>query len=217
MESNKKNIQDEIVDSLAKKLTELEKRQDKVEEIGLPNLPSKIAELEKNVAETSKMNFQQYQENIDRFDKQLNQFDGKIAAIPKEIPIKNTVQFDTRSKFVIRIIVGLTLTVAILIDMTVSVLFENSRRADETNKFLILRGFYPDVAKDIDTSYANNKDFLIKKAEANIDEQKTMSEAAFAAEQAAEKSRLANEKLQKLNGKIKGGKHNKNNRQKVRN
>ncbi|MEX8548544.1 MAG: hypothetical protein V5804_13155 [Mucilaginibacter sp.] len=75
---------------------------------------------------------------------------------------------------------------------------ENSRRADETNKFLILRGFYPEVAKYIDSAYTANPDFFIKKAKSNIDEQQTMPEAAFEAKQAAEESKLANNKLKKL-------------------
>jgi hypothetical protein len=78
---------------------------------------------------------------------------------------------------------------------------ENSRRADETNKFLILRGFYPDVAKYIDSAYTTNADFLIKKAKADIDEQQTMSEAAFEAKQAAEESKLAYKKLKELKGR----------------
>jgi hypothetical protein len=80
-------------------------------------------------------------------------------------------------------------------------MIENDRRADETNKFLILRGFYPEVAKYIDSAYTTNADFLIKKAKADIDEQQTMSEAAFEAKQAAEESKLANDKLKKLKSK----------------
>jgi len=43
--------------------------------------------------------------------------------------------------------------------------------------------------------------FFIKKSKANIDEQQTMSEAAFEAKQAAEESKLANDKLKKLKSK----------------
>ena len=75
--------------------------------------------------------------------------------------------------------------------------------ADETNKFLIVRGFYPDVAKYIDSAYTTNADFLRKKAKSNIDEQQTMSEAAFEAKQAAEESKLENDKLKELKGRTK--------------
>ena len=54
------------------------------------------------------------------------------------------------------------------------------------------------MAKYIDSGYTTNADFLIKKAKADIDEQQTMSEAAFEAKQAAEESKLADKKLKEL-------------------
>lgn len=195
------NMQQEIIDSMAKKVTDLEKRQSKIEEFGLSAIPSKVKELETKVAETAEMKTLENTQQLERFDKQLNGFDEKINAIPKVIPVKYNVQFDTKSKFVIRTILGLGLAVAIMLAITISLWIENSRRADETNKFLILRGFYPEVAKYIDSAYTANPDFFIKKAKSNIDEQQTMSEAAFEAKQAAEESKLANDKLKKLKSK----------------
>ena len=195
------NMQQEIIDSMAKKVTDLEKRQSKIEELGLSALPSKVKELETKVTETAEMKTLENTQQLERFDKQLNGFDENINAIPKEIPVKYNVQFDTKAKFVIRTILGLGLAVAVMLAVSISMWIENSRRADETNKFLILRGFYPNVAKYIDTAYISNADFLIKKAKANIDEQQTMSEAAFEAKQAAEQSKLANDKLKKLKSK----------------
>ena len=201
METQENNIQQEIIDSIAKKVTGLEKRQSKIEELNLNALPSKVEELEVKVKETTEMRTIENTKQLERFDKQLNGFDEKINAIPKEIPVKYNVQFDTKSKFVIRTILGLGLAVAVMLAISISLWIENSRRVDETNKFLILRGFYPDVAKFIDSAYTDNADFYIKNAKANIDEQQTMSEAAFEAKQAAEESKLANEKLKKLKGK----------------
>ncbi|HEY0245168.1 MAG TPA: hypothetical protein VGC01_06360 [Mucilaginibacter sp.] len=195
------NMQQEIIDSMAKKVTDLEKRQSKIEELGLSGLPSKVKELESKVTETAEMQTLENTKQLERFDKQLNGFDEKINAIPKEIPIKYNVQFDTKAKFVIRTILGLGLAVAIMLAVSISLWIENSRRADETNKFLILRGFYPNVAKYIDTAYISNADFLIKKAKSNIDEQQTMSEAAFEAKQASEESKLADKKLKELKAK----------------
>ncbi|AMR32535.1 hypothetical protein A0256_14440 [Mucilaginibacter sp. PAMC 26640] len=200
------NMQQEIIDSMAKKVTDLEKRQSKIEELGLSALPSKVKELETKVKETAEMKTLENTKQLERFDKQLNGFDEKINAIPKEIPVKYNVQFDTKAKFVIRTILGSGLAVAVLLAVSISLWIENSRRADETNKFLILRGFYPNVAKYIDTAYTSNAYFLIKKAKANIDEQQTMSEAAFEAKQAAEQSKLANDKVEKLRDKSKASK-----------
>ena len=202
METNEENnVQQEIIDSMAKKVTTLEKRQSKIEELDLAALPSKVNELEAKVTETAKMRTLENTKQLERFDKLLNGFDEKINAIPKEIPVKYNVQFDTKSKFVIRTILGLGLAVVVMLAISISLWIENSRRADETNKFLILRGFYPDVAKYIDSAYMANADFYIKKSKANIDEQQTMSEVAFEAKQAAEESKLANDKLKKLKGK----------------
>lgn len=207
METNEENnVQKEIIDSMAKKVTTLEKRQSKIEELDLAALPSKVNELEAKVTETAEMRTLENTKQLERFDKQLNGFDEKINAIPKEIPVKYNVQFDTKSKFVIRTILGLGLAVAVMLAISISLWIENSRRADETNKFLILRGFYPDVAKYIDSAYTANADFYIKKSKANIDEQQTMSEAAFEAKQAAEESKLANDKLKKLKNKATGTK-----------
>jgi hypothetical protein len=202
MKNHEENsVQQEIIDSMAKMVTNLEKRQSKIEELDLAALPSKVKEVETKVNDTAEMRTLENSKQLERFDKQLNGFDEKINAIPKEIPVKYNVQFDTKAKFVIRTILGLAIAVAVLLAISISLWIENSRRADETNKFLILRGFYPDVAKYIDTAYTTNADFLIKKAKADIDEQQTMSEAAFEAKQAAEESKLANEKLKKLKGK----------------
>jgi hypothetical protein len=192
------NMQQEIIDSMAKKVTDLEKRQAKIEEVGLSALPSKVKELETKVTETAEMQTLENTQQLERFNKQLKGFDEKINAIPKEIPVKYNVQFDTKAKFVIRTILGLGLAVAVMLVVSISMWIENSRRADETNKFLILRGFYPEVAKYIDSAYAANPDFFIKKAKSNIDEQQTMSEAAFEAKQAAEESKLADKKLKEL-------------------
>ncbi len=195
------NVQQEIIDSIAKKVTGLEKRQSKIEELDLAALPSKVNEVETKVIEMTEMRTLENTKQLERFDKQLNGFDEKINAIPKEIPVRYNVQFDTKAKFVMRTILGLGIAVAVMLAISISLWIENSRRLDETNKFLILRGFYPDVARFIDSAYTNDADFFIKKAKANIDEQQTMSEAAFEAKQAAEESKLANDKLKKLKGK----------------
>jgi len=195
------NVQQEIIDSIAKKVTGLEKRQSKIEELDLAALPSKVNEVETKVTEMTEMRTLENTKQLERFDKQLNGFDEKINAIPKEIPVRYNVQFDTKAKFVMRTILGLGIAVAVMLAISISLWIENSRRLDETNKFLILRGFYPDVARFIDSAYTNDADFFIKKAKANIDEQQTMSEAAFEAKQAAEESKLANDKLKKLKGK----------------
>jgi hypothetical protein len=200
-ETHENNVQQEIIDSIAKKVTGLEKRQSKIEELDLPAIPSKVGELETKVNGIAEMHTLENTKQLERFDKQLSGLDEKINAIPKEIPVKYNVQFDTKAKFVIRTVLGLGLAVAVMLAISISLWIENNRRADETNKFFIVRGFYPDVAKYIDSAYMANADFFIKKSKADIDEQQTMSKAAFEAKQAAEESKLANDKLKKLKSK----------------
>jgi len=196
-----KNMHEEIIDSLAKKVTDLENRQQKVDNMELNKLQPRVKELETQAASYPTVNILAYNDQINQFGNQINGLNEKIKAVPKEIPVRHTHQFDTKSRYVVRTIIGLLVAVAILTGISISLWIENNRRADETNKFLILRGFYPNVAKYIDTAYISNADFLIKKAKANIDEQQTMSEAAFAAKQAAEESRSANEKVAALKSK----------------
>lgn len=77
------NVQHEIIDSMAKKVTNLEKRQSKIEELDLAALPSKVKEVESKVNETAEMRTLENTKQLERFDKQLNGFDEKINAIPK--------------------------------------------------------------------------------------------------------------------------------------
>jgi hypothetical protein len=90
-------------------------------------------------------------------------------------------KYAAKAKFVIGTILGLGLSVAVVLAISICLRIENSRRADKTNKFLTLRGFYPEVAKYIDSAYKANTDFFIKKVKSNINEQQTMSEATFEA------------------------------------
>lgn len=202
MEHNEeKNTQDEVIDSLAKKVTQLENRQQKVEELNLSTLPSKIKELETKVMETTNMRILDYSKQLDQFGKQLNGFDGKIDAIPKEVRVKTTLQFDAKSKFVIKIMIGMGLGILVLLAGVISLWIENSRRADDKNKYTIVQGFFPKTANYIDSVYNNNADSSLKVAKTNIEEQQKLIDAAIAAKEAAEQSKQADENLQQLKGK----------------
>lgn len=200
MEHNEeKNMQDEIIDSLAKKFTQLENRQQKVEDLNLETLPPKIKELETKVTETTNMRILDFSKQLDQFGKQLNGFDGKINAIPKET--KATVQFDTKSKFVIKILLYMGLAILTLLASTISLWIENSRRADDKTKYIIVQGLFPKTARYVDSVYINNPDSILKVAKTNIEEQQKLIDAALAAQEAAEQSKQADDNLQKLKGK----------------
>lgn len=193
------NIQQEIMDSLAKQMTDLAKRQSKIEELDLTALPSKLEELETMVKETANMKMLENTKQLQQFGGQLNRFDIKLDALPKAIPVKH--EFDPKSRFVIKTVLGLIIGIFILLAIVINLYLENNRRSDATNKFLLVQGFFPDVFRQIDSAYSNNPDSLLKIAQAKIEERQTMSQAAIEAKQAAEQSKAANEKLRKLRGK----------------
>lgn len=199
------NIQQEIIDSLAKKMTEIEKRQSKIEELDLAALPSKVEDLETKVKESADMKTLENTKQLQQFGGQLNGFDSKLDAIPKAIPIKH--EFDPKSRLVIRTVLGLILGICILLAISINQYLDNNRRSDATNKFLILQGFYPDIARQIDSAYNLNADSILKIAQAKIDERQTMFQAAIEAKQAAQVSKAANEKLRRLRGKTTAGRH----------
>lgn len=99
--------------------------------------------------------------------------------------------------------IGMGIAVALAIGIAIDLWLENRRMTEETNKYLILRGFYPAVARSIDSAYVGNGDTLMEKARSNIVEQQIMLQAAIEAKQAADQSKEANEKLRKLKGKAK--------------
>lgn len=197
--NEEKNMQDEIIDSLAKKVTQLENRQQKVEELNLGTLPPKLKELETKLTETTDMRILDYSKQLEQFGKQLNGFDGKINAIPKET--KANVQFDTKSKFVIKIILYMGLAILILLASTISLWIENSRRADDKNKYIIVQGLFPKTARYVDSVYIDNADSLLKVAKTNIEEQQKLIDAALTAKEAAEQAKQADDNLQDLKRK----------------
>lgn len=204
--SQNKNITDEIVDGLArnyteleKKYTELEKRQAKTEGLDkkVESLVPKVEAMEVSAANYPKVYLPDYTTDFKELYNQLkvlkeayiqalDKLEEKINAIPKNIPVKNYHHFEPKAKPVFNLFIAMIAVVTILSGLCIGLGMENNRRTDQTNKFLVLRGFYPDIAKAIDEAYANDASKVIKKAEANIDEQQTMSEAAFAAKQKAE-------------------------------
>ncbi len=195
----KNNIQQEIIDSLAKKMTELEKRQAKAEGLDevLNGLIPKVKTLEVNAGTYPKVYvpdhgkdfkelFAQLGQLKQAYDQSILQLEENIKAMPKTLPVKNYHHFEPKAKPILYLFVAMILAVTVLSGLCIGLRLENNRRSDESNKFMILRGFYPEIAKAVDDAYTNDNGKLMKKAEANIHDQQTMSAAAFAAKQAAE-------------------------------
>lgn len=201
MENHKENIQQEILDSMAKKVTELEKRQGKIDALELASVSEKLKELHSTINEVKEMKIAEFGNQLMAYEKQLTTITGKINAIPTEIPVKNRIEFDTKSKFVTKLILSLGIAAAVLLAVVVMLLFTISGRTDEKNKYEIVRGFYPEIAEQIDSAYIVNQDTLIEQAQVRIQHRQHFLEAANEAKKAAEESKQANDELERLKGK----------------
>lgn len=60
MENHEENIQQEILDSMAKKVTELEKRQGKIDALELASIPEKLKELHSTINEVKDMKIAEF-------------------------------------------------------------------------------------------------------------------------------------------------------------
>lgn len=201
MENHEENIQQEILDSMAKKVTELEKRQGKIDALELTSIPEKLKELHSTINEVKEMKIAEFGNQLMAYQKQLTTITGKIDAIPKEIPFRNRIEFDTKSKFVIKLVLSLGIATAVLLAVVVMLLFNISSRADDKNKYEIVRGFYPEIADQIDSAYIVSQDTLIEQAQVRIQHRQHFLEVANEAKKAAEESKQANDRLERLKGK----------------
>ncbi|WEA01181.1 hypothetical protein [Mucilaginibacter sp. SJ] len=198
MENHEDNLQQEIMDSLSRKYTELEKRQSKLETSNLEAMPNQIKELEKTVAEIKIMNTTEINDQLKQYGNQLDIYGQQLKSFPKEVPIRNKIEFDTKSRFVVRIILSLIGFAAVSIGVIVVLIFELSSRSDYKDKYKIVQGFYPRVADQVDSAYLVNKDTLLSQAEINIEHRKELLDAELDAKQAKEKNEDAKQRLEKL-------------------
>lgn len=192
------NIQQEIVESLAKKYIELDKRQSKIEALNLEQLPAQVKDLDKSITEIKEMKMTNFWEQLNKYGSQLKVYGEKLQAIPKYILVRNRIEFDIKSKFVIKIVLWLSLAVAILIAMVVMLLIELSSRSEAKDKYELVRGFYPEVAAQVDSGYLVNRDKLIRQANINITRRQQLLDAEINAQQAVKMSKEAQQKLRHL-------------------
>lgn len=198
MENHEDNLQQEIIDSLSRKYAELEKRQSKLETSNLEAMPNQIKELEKTVAEIKIIKTTEINDQLKRYGNQLDIYGQQLKSFPKEIPIRNKIEFDVKSRFAVRIILSHIAVAAVAIGISVALAFELSIRSDYKDKYKIVQGFYPGVAEQVDSAYLVNKDTLLNQAEINIQHRTELLNAELDAKQAKEKDEDAKRKLRKL-------------------
>lgn len=197
-----KNLQQEIAESIARKINEIDKWQSKMNALELEKIPQQIKDLNDVITEVKEMKALDFGNQLTQFGSQLSSFDRKLGAIPKEIPVKNRIEFDIKAKFVIKLILSLGLAAMILAGIVVGLLIEKKSMVNERDKYKIVKGFYPEIADQIDSAYITNKDTLIKHAEMNIKHEELVLEAQAKANETREKSKAAQKRLQQLKGGI---------------
>ncbi|MDN3579744.1 hypothetical protein [Mucilaginibacter flavus] len=198
MENHEDNLQQEIIDSLSRKLGELEKRQTKLESANFEEMPEKIKGLEKSLEEIKETKTTELNDQLKQYGNQLNTFGEQIKSFPKEIHVRKKIDFDTRSKFVIRTLLSLIGIAAVSVGIMIVLAFELNNRSDYKDKYKIVQGFYPRVSEQVDSAYLANKDTLLNQAEINIEHRTELMNAELDAKQANEKSEDAKQKLMKL-------------------
>ncbi|QJD97703.1 hypothetical protein HH214_18400 [Mucilaginibacter robiniae] len=192
------NMQQEIIESFAKKVNELDKRQSKIETLELESLPQQMKEMDKSINELRETKTLDFSNQLSQYGELLIGVKDQVTAIPKEIPVKTKIEFDTKAKFVIKVILGLSLAVVTLTGVVVALFVNVSHRADDENRYKVVKGFYPEVSHQVDSAYVVNKDSLLEQAEINIEHQKQVLEAEYQARQAEESSKTAKKQLNEL-------------------
>lgn len=198
MENQEDNLQQEIIDSLSRKFSELEKRQSKLEASNLEAMPEQIKELERSIAEIKETKTTELNDQLKQYGNQLDIYGQQLKSFPKEIPIRNKIEFDTKSKFVVRVILSLIGISAASVGIIVVLAFDLSSRSDYKDKYKIVQGFYPGVAGQVDSAYLVNRDTLLNQAEINMEHRKELLDAELDAKQAKEKNEDAKQRLEKL-------------------
>lgn len=199
MEKNAEdNLQQEIIDSLSRKFNDLEKRQSKLEASNLEAMSEQIKELEQSVVEIKENKTTELNDQLKQYGNQLDIYSQQLKSFPKEIPIRNKIEFDSKSRFVVKIILSLIGVSVVSIGIIIALALELGSRSDYKDKYKIVQGFYPKVAGQVDSAYLANKDSLLNQAEINIEHRKEILNAELEARQANEKNEDAKQRLKKL-------------------
>lgn len=188
-----KSISEEIQDNLIKKVNELEKR-----EIKFPNYSPQFEELKAIIREKA----DQYP--TEHMQRQLEELQSKISVIPKVIPVRH--YFDLQSKGLLSCVAILLLSSVIAIALSVAMLIRNRELKAGADKFFMMRQSYPDIAIWADTTYSNNPEKAIAKADSLEAVAADLAAAQREAKETQQASQLARQKLEALQGHKRQGK-----------
>lgn len=200
--------QDEIIDSLIKKITDQEKREpktadytlhfealQKIFEVFLVRYNKENAELK---AAISQLNIGYPAEQIQNA---LAESKGILEAIRKILPVKVKHQFDSKTKGWIIAGIILLIVTAISTGLCGHLWLENNRLQANDIKFRMLRQFYPIQANWAEQHYFNNPDTAESETIRLENEAKERSDAVDIAKQREQepKDKLIKRKVKKHN------------------
>lgn len=180
-----KSITEEIQDNLIKKVNELEKR-----EIKFPDYTPQFEELKIIIRE------QAIQYPVEHIQNQLEELQSKISVIPKVIPVRHYL--DLKSKWLLSCVAILLLSSVIAIALSVTMLIRNQELKAGADKFFMMRQSYPDIAIWADTTYRNNPEKAMAKADSLETAAADLAAALREASEKQQASELARQKVEAL-------------------
>lgn len=205
MESSEKSTNDEIIDQLVIKVSEIDKR-----EIKFPDYAPYFEDLKKWVVD----HLPDYTKPIDelktaviqhnlaypatKIQDQLDEVKTIITSIPKTIPVKHNHYFDPKSKGWIITGVLLLIVTAISAGLNAHLWIENYRLQGNDIKFRMIRQTYPTQANWAEQYYFDNPDGAENETIRLENEAKERSEAADIANQKEREAKEAQQRLKSL-------------------
>ncbi|QEM03143.1 hypothetical protein DIU31_006255 [Mucilaginibacter rubeus] len=163
MENNEKSIDDEIIDQLIKRVTEMEKKAEKIQdytphfealkEIFKVFLVRYNKESAEQIAAIAKMNIAYPAEQI---QKQQVETRSILEAIRKALPIKLKYSLDFKSKGVLIALAVIFIYLASATGLIIYLWKENTHLEAVEVKFRMIKQVAPEIGLWADTTYLNN-------------------------------------------------------------
>jgi len=202
MENSEKSTNDEIIDQLVIKVSEIDNR-----EIKFPDYAPNFEDLKKWVGDhlpdynkpieelKASVNKHNLTYPATKIQGQLDEVKTIIASIPKTIHVKHNHYFDPKSRGWIIAGIILLIVTAISTGLNAHLWVENNRLQANDMKFRMIRQTYPIQANWAEQHYFNNPDSAGKETICLENEAKERSEAADIANQKEREAKEAKEKL----------------------
>jgi hypothetical protein len=183
MENNEKTVNDEIIDQLVKRVTEMEKKAEKIQdytphfealkEIFKVFLVRYNKESAEQIAAIGKMNIAYPAEQI---QKQQTEMRGILDAIKQALPIKVKNFLDFKSKGVLIALAAIFIYLTMSTGLNIYLWKENTHLEAIEVKYRMIKQVAPEIGLWADTTYLNNPGIaekMVTKFESEEEAQKT--------------------------------------------